>query len=64
MSEDKARVQARKAELGEEGLSKKAKELEKAQEENDRPIPDNMITDFPISDVSNRRRFVSDLQFL
>jgi Zn-dependent M16 (insulinase) family peptidase len=52
VSEDKARVERRKAELGEEGLAKKAKELEEAQEENDRPIPDNMITDFPISDVS------------
>jgi hypothetical protein len=41
-----------KSALGEAGLKRKAQELEAAQTENDRPIPSNMITDFPISDVS------------
>lgn len=43
-----------KEKLGEAGLKKKAEELEVAQKDNDRPIPAEMITDFPISDVSNR----------
>ena len=48
----KERLASTKASLGETGLQRKADELAAAQKENDRPIPDNMITDFPISDVS------------
>lgn len=48
----KERLASTKTALGEAGLKRKADELAAAQKENDRPIPDNMITDFPISDVS------------
>jgi Zn-dependent M16 (insulinase) family peptidase len=48
----KERLASTKTALGEAGLKRKGDELAAAQKENDRPIPDNMITDFPISDVS------------
>lgn len=41
-----------KKSLGETGLKIKADELEAAQQENDRPIPEDMLTSFPISDAS------------
>jgi len=47
----KERLESTKSALGEAGLKQKAEELQSAQTENDRPIPNNMITDFPISDV-------------
>lgn len=50
--EAKEHLAATKEKLGEAGLKKKGEELDEAQKENDRPIPDEMITDFPISDVS------------
>jgi Zn-dependent M16 (insulinase) family peptidase len=37
--------------LGPESLTAKEAELEKAQKENDREIPESMITGFPISDA-------------
>jgi hypothetical protein len=49
----KERLESTKSALGEAGLKQKAEELQSAQTENDRPIPSNMITDFPISDVSH-----------
>lgn len=51
--ESKERLAGTKEKLGEAGLKKKGEELDVAQEENDRPIPAEMITDFPISDVSH-----------
>ena len=49
--EHKALLEATKAHLGAEGLAAKEAELEKAQKENDREIPESMITGFPISDA-------------
>jgi Zn-dependent M16 (insulinase) family peptidase len=48
----KERLETTKSGLGEAGLKKKAEELKAAQTENDRPIPSDMITNFPISDAS------------
>jgi len=50
-AEEKARVAANVARLGEEGLAKLAKKLEEAQAANDRPIPDGLIESFPLPDV-------------
>ncbi|KAJ9110677.1 hypothetical protein QFC19_001506 [Naganishia cerealis] len=44
-------LEATKARLGPQGLEAKAAELAQAQQENDREIPEKMITDFPISDA-------------
>jgi Zn-dependent M16 (insulinase) family peptidase len=44
-------LEATKTRLGPEGLAAKEVELEKAQKENDREIPESMITGFPISDA-------------
>ena len=49
--EHKELLEATKAHLGAEGLAAKEAELEKAQKENDREIPESMITGFPISDA-------------
>lgn len=51
-SDEKDRLAKRKAELGEEKLKRFEKELEEAKAESDRPAPDGMISDFPITDVS------------
>lgn len=50
--ENKERLQKRKADLGEEGLKAKAEIMEKAQAENSTPIPEKMITEFPMFDAS------------
>jgi Zn-dependent M16 (insulinase) family peptidase len=42
-AEEVARVKAQQEELGEEGLKKKAEKLKEAQDENDKPIPEEMI---------------------
>ncbi|KAK3699539.1 hypothetical protein LTR37_016408 [Vermiconidia calcicola] len=47
-SEEAARVKAQQERLGEEGLKKLADKLEKAQAENDRPIPDSLLEKFPV----------------
>lgn len=47
-ADEKARVEAQKKKLGEAGLKKKAEELKKAQEENDKPIPDSVLERFPV----------------
>lgn len=44
-------LEATKARLRPEGLAAKEAELDKAQKENDREIPESMITGFPISDA-------------
>ena len=47
-ADEKARVEAQKKKLGEDGLKKKAEKLKKAQEENDKPIPDSVLERFPV----------------
>lgn len=52
-TEEKARIAAQKESLGEEGLAKKVQELEEAKKEHDRPIPQEMLTSFPVPPVSS-----------
>ncbi|KAG9018965.1 hypothetical protein FRB90_007729 [Tulasnella sp. 427] len=52
-SEEKSRIAAQKEALGEEGLTKKVKELEEAKQEHERPIPSEMLTSFPVPPVSS-----------
>ncbi|KAG8964223.1 hypothetical protein FRC00_003325 [Tulasnella sp. 408] len=52
-AEEKARIAAQKESLGEEGLAKKVQELEEAKKEHDRPIPQEMLTSFPVPPVSS-----------
>jgi Zn-dependent M16 (insulinase) family peptidase len=47
-SEEKARVKAQQDALGEDGLRKKAEELKRAQAENDRPIPNELLANFTV----------------
>ncbi|KAF8507185.1 Metalloenzyme, LuxS/M16 peptidase-like protein [Russula emetica] len=49
--EEKARVEKQKATLGPEGLAQKAKELEEAKAEHDKPIPTEVLKSFPLPDV-------------
>lgn len=42
-SEEQARVKAQQEKLGEEGLKEKAEKLKEAQDENDKPIPEDLI---------------------
>jgi Zn-dependent M16 (insulinase) family peptidase len=46
-AEEKARVKAQQDRLGKEGLKKLAEKLKQAQEENDRPIPDELLARWP-----------------
>lgn len=57
-NEEKARVKEQQERLGEDGLKKLAEKLEKAQAENDRPIPDSVLEDFPVP--SKYRRLFCD----
>jgi Zn-dependent M16 (insulinase) family peptidase len=50
--EEKDRLEKRKSELGEAGLTQKAKELSAAQTENDREPPLDMLTVLPIPSTS------------
>lgn len=50
--EEKDRLEKRKAELGEEKLKQLEKKLEDAKMESDAPPPEDMISSFPITDVS------------
>lgn len=52
-TEEKARIDAQRKALGPEGLAKLEKELNDAKAEHDRPIPEKMLTDFPVPDVSS-----------
>lgn len=49
---DKARIASTIARLGPEGLAKAGKEVSDAQEENDAPIPDEVISAFNVPDVT------------
>lgn len=48
-----ARVEEQKKKLGEEGLSKMKRKLEEAQEENDKPIPQELIRKFKVPKLEN-----------
>ncbi|KAG8907247.1 hypothetical protein FRC01_007752 [Tulasnella sp. 417] len=52
-TEEKARIAAQKEALGEEGLAKKVRELEEAKKEHEQPIPQEMLTSFPVPPVSS-----------
>jgi hypothetical protein len=49
--DEKARIEAQIKELGPEGLAKLGKVLDDAKAEHDKPIPDEIITAFPVPDV-------------
>ncbi|KAF8337466.1 Metalloenzyme, LuxS/M16 peptidase-like protein [Cantharellus anzutake] len=49
---EKARVQKQREKLGPVGLEKLKKILEDAKTEHDRPIPSEVLTSFPVPDVS------------
>jgi hypothetical protein len=49
--DEKARIEEQVKKLGPEGLAEKAKELEDAKAEHDRPIPKEILTAFPVPDV-------------
>ncbi|PNS17788.1 hypothetical protein CAC42_3183 [Sphaceloma murrayae] len=52
-AEEKARVKAQQEKFGEEGLKRLAEKLEKAKAENDRPIPDSILSGFSVPDTSS-----------
>ncbi len=60
-SEEKSRIAARKAELGEQKLKELEEALQKSKAESDTPPPPEMIAQFPITDVS-LQSYCSDLQ--
>ncbi|KAL7748791.1 hypothetical protein RI367_005704 [Sorochytrium milnesiophthora] len=47
-ADEKARIKKQQETLGEAKLAKLGEKLDKAMEENNRPIPQHIITDFPI----------------
>ncbi|KAK4688517.1 presequence protease, partial [Tremellales sp. Uapishka_1] len=51
--DEKERVSAQKDSLGEEGLKRLEAKLAAAKKESDRPIPEEMLTEFPITDPSS-----------
>lgn len=51
--DEKARVEKQLKRLGPEGLAKVKEVLEKAKTKNDAPIPEKVLTDFPVPDVSS-----------
>jgi Zn-dependent M16 (insulinase) family peptidase len=50
---EKERLAQRRTQLGEEKLKELEKKLEAAKMESDRPPPEEMITKFPITNVSD-----------
>jgi len=48
-----ARVEAQKKQLGEHGLLDKKRKLEQAQEENDKPIPQEVIRKFKVPKIAD-----------
>lgn len=52
-TEEKARIEAQRKQLGPEGLAKLEKELKEAKAQHDRPIPEEILTSFPVPDVSS-----------
>ncbi|KAG8823488.1 hypothetical protein FRC17_009313 [Serendipita sp. 399] len=51
--EEKARLEAQVASLGDTGLAKKAKELEEAKEANEAPMPDDLVQEIPVPSVED-----------
>lgn len=51
--EEKARIAKQKAALGPGGLAQKAKELEEAKAEHEKPIPADVLKAFPVPDVKS-----------
>jgi Zn-dependent M16 (insulinase) family peptidase len=51
--EEKARIAKQKAALGPQGLAQKAKELEDAKAEHEKPIPTEVLKSFPVPDVKS-----------
>ncbi|KAG9846569.1 hypothetical protein KCU77_g8528, partial [Aureobasidium melanogenum] len=52
-TDEKARVKAQKERLGEKGLKELAEKLEQAKAENDKPIPDEVLSQFPVPGTSS-----------
>jgi len=50
-SDESTRVAAQVEKLGADGLKRLAEELEQAKTENDKPVPQEMLTCFPVPDV-------------
>ncbi|KAH7318836.1 Metalloenzyme, LuxS/M16 peptidase-like protein [Rhizoctonia solani] len=50
-TDEHARVEAQRKRLGPDGLAKLEEELNRAKAEHDRPIPQEMLTSFPVPDV-------------
>ncbi|KXL43725.1 MAG: hypothetical protein FE78DRAFT_72345 [Acidomyces sp. 'richmondensis'] len=48
MAEEEERVKTQQMMLGEDGMKKLAEKLKKAQDDNNRPIPDGLLEKFPI----------------
>lgn len=51
-SEENARVDKQVKQLGPDGIKKLGEELEAAKKENDTPVPQDVLTSFPVPDVS------------
>lgn len=49
--DEKARIEAQIKRLGPKGLEDAKEKLTKAKEENDAPIPEKVLKDFPVPDV-------------
>lgn len=47
-NDEKARVEAQRERLGEKGLKELEEKLDKAKAENDKPIPDSVLEQFPV----------------
>lgn len=52
-SDEKARIAKQREDLGEAGLKKLEQELEEAKKEHEQPIPEKVLTDFPVPDVKS-----------
>ncbi|KAG8786710.1 hypothetical protein FRC15_010850 [Serendipita sp. 397] len=51
--EEKVRLEAQVKELGPDGLAKLEKVLEEAKADHDKPIPEEVLTSFPVPDVKS-----------
>ncbi len=54
---DQYRVEEQRTKLGPEKLTELAKKVEEAKEVNDRPIPDGVLTGFPIPSLNSISQF-------
>ncbi|PSK55173.1 hypothetical protein B9Z65_2562 [Elsinoe australis] len=52
-ADEQARVKAQQEKFGEKGLKKLAEKLEQAKAENDKPIPDSILSGFAVPDPSS-----------